>query len=52
MVFSMIMRKEGAKQNPNDSVKEVGVGKADNSLRKRAIGGFCYAGRLCEALEI
>lgn len=34
MVFSMIMRKEGAKQNPNDSVKEVGVGKAGNSLRQ------------------
>lgn len=35
--FSMIMRKEGARQNPNDSVEEVGVGKAVNSLRMRAI---------------
>lgn len=35
--FSMLMRKEGAKQNPNGSVKEVDVGKAVSSLRKRAI---------------
>lgn len=35
--FSMIMRKEGEKQNPNGSVKEVDVGKPVSSLRKRAV---------------